>query len=217
MSIEALNWAFNLPLDKPVLKAVLIGIANHANPAGEAWPSVERLMLYSGYKERAVRKALSELEELGFMAVQERPGRTNLFALSMRGARSAGVHDVQGRGACGAPEPTLTTIQKDKRGQASRMSPLWNPGPELLQWAREARPDIDVGHETDCFRDYWLANGATKLDWSATYRNWIRRARAVWKAEPRSVRPSPAAVAESNNQRVRRFFDDMADDATDIT
>jgi len=216
MSIEALNWAFNLPLDKPVLKAVLIGIANHANPVGEAWPSVERLMLYSGYKERAVRKALSELEAEGLMTVQERPGRTNLFILSLRGARGAGVHDVQGRGACGAPEPSITINTKQKRA-AGRMTPDWKPDDELLQWARAARPDLDVNNETDCFRDYWLANGTLKLDWSATYRNWIRRARPVWKAEPRPVRHSPAAVAESNHQRVRRFFDDLADDATDIT
>ena len=49
MSIEALNWALNLQLDKPVWKAVLIGIANHANPNGQAWPSVARLSLYSGF------------------------------------------------------------------------------------------------------------------------------------------------------------------------
>ena len=170
MSIEALNWAFNLKLDKPLLKAVLIGIANHANPVGEARPSVERLMLYSGFKERAVRKALCELETMGLIQVTERPGRTNLFTLLMRGAHDAGVHDVQGRGAPHAPEPSRTIIQKQKE-KASRLPYDWLPEHRLFEWAKQERPDIDVRHETDCFRDYWIANGKPKLDWSATYRN----------------------------------------------
>lgn len=209
MSIEALNWSFNLKLDKPLLKAVLIGIANHANPVGEAWPSVERLMLYTGYKERAVRKALCELESIGLMTVTERPGRTNLFTLLMRGAPDAGVHHVQGRGAPHAPEPSITIIQKQKE-RASRLPDDWNPDPSLVEWAEKERPDIDVRHETDCFRDYWIANGKPKLDWSATYRNWIRRARPMAGTKPNGLRSTPALVADSNNQRVRRLLGQLA-------
>ena len=82
MSIEALNWALNYKLDKPALKAVLIGIANHANPQGEAWPSKQRLALYTGYSERQVQRAIQELEALDLIVVRERNGLTNVFLIT---------------------------------------------------------------------------------------------------------------------------------------
>jgi hypothetical protein len=46
-----------------------------------------------------------------------------------------------------------------------------------LDEARKAIPDLDAEAEAAKFRDYWTAKtgaGATKADWPATWRNWIR-------------------------------------------
>jgi uncharacterized protein YdaU (DUF1376 family) len=43
--------------------------------------------------------------------------------------------------------------------------------------AMAAIPDLDYGAEVQRFRDYWTAKSganATKLDWPATWRNWLR-------------------------------------------
>lgn len=61
MSIEALNWAFNLAITGPK-KAVLIALANYADCRGRVNRlSIQRVCLYSGWGERAVQFALQEL------------------------------------------------------------------------------------------------------------------------------------------------------------
>lgn len=52
---------------------------------------------------------------------------------------------------------------------------------EMKQYAAEKRPDVDPILETEKFVNYWRAKtgkDATKLDWTATWRNWILNARA---------------------------------------
>ena len=51
---------------------------------------------------------------------------------------------------------------------------------ELLEWAKVKRPTIDPSLETEKFINYWTAKSgkdATKLDWNATWRNWILNAK----------------------------------------
>lgn len=50
---------------------------------------------------------------------------------------------------------------------------------EMVAWARQNVPHVDGRLETDRFTDYWISatgRSATKLDWPATWRNWMRRA-----------------------------------------
>lgn len=75
-------------------------------------------------------------------------------------------------------------VEDASRGDASRgsrLDPQWRPSAEEHRWAVDERPDIDVAVEVEKFRDYWHGKagaGATKRDWTATWRNWIRNARA---------------------------------------
>ncbi len=64
--------------------------------------------------------------------------------------------------------------------KGSRLSPDWQPSAEQTAWAAAERPDLDLQSETARFRDYWVAKpgkDGVKLDWPATFRNWIRNAR----------------------------------------
>ncbi|NII53563.1 hypothetical protein [Luteibacter sp. SG786] len=70
---------------------------------------------------------------------------------------------------------------KTPKRNGTRLPEDWRPTPELIAAARAERPDIDLRLETAKFRDHWHAKtgrDATKLDWDATYRNWIRNARS---------------------------------------
>lgn len=67
-----------------------------------------------------------------------------------------------------------------------RLPEDWYPTPEQLDWAHATRVDLDIQRqipqEVEKFRDYWHAKpgkDGVKLDWAATWRNWIRNARAI--------------------------------------
>lgn len=63
--------------------------------------------------------------------------------------------------------------------KGSRLASTWEPSAEELAWAADNHPTVNAKHEAAKFRDYWLgASGksASKLDWTATFRNWIRNA-----------------------------------------
>lgn len=68
-----------------------------------------------------------------------------------------------------------------KATRGTRLSPDWQPSADELAWAKSERPDLIVSAEVENFRDYWLAKSgkdATKLDWTRTWKSWIRNAYA---------------------------------------
>jgi uncharacterized protein YdaU (DUF1376 family) len=66
-----------------------------------------------------------------------------------------------------------------KRG--SRIDPNWSLPKEWADWAKNERPDLNVPSVGEQFKDFWISKagaGATKLDWQATWRNWVRNQKA---------------------------------------
>jgi uncharacterized protein YdaU (DUF1376 family) len=69
---------------------------------------------------------------------------------------------------------------KKERTKGSRLSADWVLPKEWEDWAKQERPDLNLRSVGEQFRDYWSAkagSGATKLDWQATWRNWVRNQR----------------------------------------
>lgn len=103
MSLEALNWAFKLPLPNSGNKLVLLTLANFVNDDNEAYPSQKTLADMTCLSERAVRDNLSRLEELG---VIERTPRvrgngsytTDLFKLNVGMVLSSKIHEPESEG-----------------------------------------------------------------------------------------------------------------------
>lgn len=76
--------------------------------------------------------------------------------------------------------------------------PLVNLPPEWEKWAKQQRADVRPDYEWPKFRDYWLGKAgkdAAKLDWFATWRNWIRSA----KPSPPLDRPRPTPSPSVDN------------------
>lgn len=77
------------------------------------------------------------------------------------------------------------------RARARRLPEGWEPTAEDRDWAQGKRiPSSVQSEQLERFRDYWAAapgRAGTKLDWSATWRNWLRR-----EMERRPLRPVPA-------------------------
>jgi hypothetical protein len=67
------------------------------------------------------------------------------------------------------------------------------PDQELLAQMRQECPIVDLQAEHRRFVDFWIAKPGregTKLDWPATWRNWVRRAseRTPTRAPAKSAR-----------------------------
>jgi len=76
----------------------------------------------------------------------------------------------------------LTTNQQPivKATKGSRLSADWVLPSDWEEWAKQERPDLNLRSVGEQFRDYWSAkagSGSTKLDWQATWRNWVRNQR----------------------------------------
>lgn len=80
---------------------------------------------------------------------------------------------------------------KEKTTKGSRLSADWVLPKDWEDWAKQERPDLNLRSVGEQFRDYWSAkagSGATKLDWQATWRNWVRN--------QRQERINPADIAK---------------------
>jgi hypothetical protein len=85
--------------------------------------------------------------------------------------------DFEREGSTSAAGATSAPRERGPRG--SRIPDDFEVTPSMVSWARENAPHANGRVETDKFRDYWTAKSgkdATKIDWSATWRNWMRTA-----------------------------------------
>jgi len=80
-----------------------------------------------------------------------------------------------------------------KRG--SRLKPDWRPAAELIAFAmREGFTEREADQMAERFRDYWTAapgKSGVKLDWAATWRNWVRTEAARRPARRVAAGPRP--------------------------
>ena len=85
------------------------------------------------------------------------------------------------------PNQEPITINQEpikERTRGSRLSADWVLPKEWADWAKQERPDLDLRSVGEQFRDYWSAkagSGSTKLDWQATWRNWVRNQKQAFK------------------------------------
>jgi uncharacterized protein YdaU (DUF1376 family) len=99
---------------------------------------------------------------------------------------------------------TINHIVKQNRG--SRLQADFCLTDEWKEFCRTERSDLDPQKVFDGFKDYWIAKPGqqgTKLDWLATWRNWVRnqkqgvvnKADQVFTTVPSRFERDPALVA----------------------
>lgn len=76
----------------------------------------------------------------------------------------------------------ITKNQKPKSSVArgSRITEGWMPSQEDATFCKTERPDLRPSEVAKRFYDHWIAQPGEKgrkLDWSATWRNWVRNER----------------------------------------
>lgn len=76
-------------------------------------------------------------------------------------------------------EPARARAATTPADRGTRIPDDFAATPEMVKWARENTPHVNGRRETEAFIDYWRGKAgreATKVDWVATWRNWMRRA-----------------------------------------
>lgn len=117
------------------------------------------------------------------------------------------MQDDPKRNATRAPSQSPVTSNqtpKEKRERSPRGSRLpvdWVCSEEWQAYCREKRPELNPSAVACNFADYWHGKagiGATKADWFATWRTWVRKEDApkpLTKPPPESFRQQDAREA----------------------
>ena len=103
--------------------------------------------------------------------------------------------------------------KENKRG--SRLSPDFFFPKEWCDFLVEQRPELNAQQTFEKFKDYWIAQAGqkgVKLDWFATWRNWVRNTNApkvnpadnIRLTVPASNEPDPALLKIKQDEKVTR-------------
>jgi outer membrane biosynthesis protein TonB len=108
-------------------------------------------------------------------------------------------------------EQPKRSAQPKSGARGSRIPANWTPTPKDYAFASsEGLTREEINREADRFRDYWIAASgrtACKLDWEATWRNWIR--------SDLRKRPGSGAGNASRNGSRTGAFDRLAERLSD--
>ena len=216
MSIRMISAAIDLDLS-PSDKLILILLANNANDeTGDCFPSQTYLAKRSGMSRGSVNRVLKRLEGVGLVDIipqyrDDGGRRSNRYRLNM---------DVTGGGVTIEHSPcnekshdpvtkgdSLTVIsnrhKNHSEARGTRLEEDWELPISWRQWASKKRPDLHLDTVADCFKDHWISVGGVrgiKRDWSATWRNWVRREPIVGERKFSNSRPPCANLPRDDDK-----------------
>lgn len=115
--------------------------------------------------------------------------------------------------AAAQPDPAPA---KAKTPRATRLPTDWQLPAEWEAWALAEQPSWTpegVRRVADQFRDYWTAKGgadARKVDWEATWRNWVRREKSPGLGHAPTAGHAPLNRQEALEARNRAVAEQLA-------
>lgn len=170
---------------------------------GELWWQASHPLLAkeTGLSEKQARDAIEELVEKGFVLRESHRGRVYSYRAVVIGYLPSGadaadeVSDPRGRsirptGQMHLPSKAVAPLyrQEDKKtGVAAGGTRIPEPfivTAAMREWAAAEVPLVNVDRSTRVFVDFWRAatKNASKKDWVATWRNWLRKDQAELEA-----------------------------------
>lgn len=126
-------------------------------------------------KAKAEAKAAKAAEaRWGKHAAEQGDKESTSNAPSIATSTPQDMHDQ-----CPSPSPSLKTKPRSKAesATATRLPADWMPSHDDARFCESERPDLSIDGTASRFRDYWIAQPGVKgrkLDWAATWRNWVR-------------------------------------------
>ncbi len=168
---------------------LLLAISDHAHDDGAgAYPSVETLARKVRMTPRNTQMLIKKLEAAGELEVMRGAGPSgcNLYWVkSLQGVKTRVVRGEKQRGEGVKPASPRTVMEPSEPSPRKERGPAPSKtvAPEVFPITDQMRafvakdaPGIDVQRETEKFLDHHRSKGSVFIDWSAAWKNWIRRA-----------------------------------------
>ena len=133
----------------------------------------------SGYEHKRIKEEIKDYQEQAEKNKNNgklggRPKKTQSVI--------SGLPDQSQNNPNHKPLTTNHKLIEEKSQRGSRLANDWVLPVEWENWAKKERPELDAKQVFEQFKDYWCAKAgkdAIKLDWTATWRNWVRNTKAV--------------------------------------
>ena len=191
MSIQAVSWVLDHSVTVKLERLVLISLANHANEAGECWPSIKRIASEAGTSPLQARRTLIALEEGNHIArrLNAAPDvripndkRPNLYRILDGGAREVPPwwNDSAQSAESSAQSDTAGVPTASERGRAT--STPNHHGSIIDPSVEPSLLDADAPSD-DSFETFWRAY-PRKVGKPAARKAWGKAVKAAAKQRP---------------------------------
>ena len=174
----------------------------HERPLNECYTVVARQINMREY-ENEVNDVLNEFFQLidGGWVNQRADKEISHFKAKIEQASRAGKASAERRSNARSTdvqptnnqEPITIVEAKPKQSRGTRLPADWLPSEDQIQFCKTNRTDLSPQATSDRFRDYWTSQAGSKgvkLDWDATWRNWVRAERVQLADKASGSRPS---------------------------
>ena len=164
-----------------------------AVPVGSMFATLRSLQTAWNWKsDKRVRSFLAMLESEQMIELKSDAGKTQISICNYskyqdvgRSEDASGTQDGRSADALKTPvhqDTNTSSLRSDgapaAKKKAARLPESWSLPRAWGQWAiSEGYAEAVVRVEAEKFRDYWISKSgkdAAKLDWFATWRNWLR-------------------------------------------
>ncbi len=183
---------------------VLAALGTHADKRGRCWPSITTLASETGMSERHARMCLRDLESLGYVETESRPGQSSMYRIPRNSTSGVGPNPgtvVPPPRNCGSGDPgTVVPPNDTKNDTKNDYTFAWKiiclNQRDLDTWAT-SYPNIDLRAQLQALDDYYdnHLTGGDRKKWFA------RCSQALAKKNER-------ARAEQGQQREEPKFND---------
>ena len=145
MSFDAQSWARKIKTGSTLRKAVLMSIANRANDAdGACWPSQQRIADEVEACVRAVRNAMTDLEDMNLIRRVKRRDTTDMIYLNMTEPAAGSSEEPPASRSGGSARKTAANDNDKDRNDVPRQE---MPQAEASDSGGD-RNDVPLGEES---------------------------------------------------------------------
>jgi predicted transcriptional regulator len=153
--------------------ALLALLSTYADKTGYCWPSYDTLADKLNRSKGWVSQRMSVLEDEGFVEISKRAGNKYGFKVLYDSVQPT-EQSVQ------PAKPNKTNNNKKYRYTKSQQIPdEFKPTPEMLEYLRKNRPDLDPYIFTRDFITRCKAKGYLYKRWDMAWQNWVNNEKAT--------------------------------------
>jgi len=210
-----------------------VGSKVHVVSVGSFFVTLREMQeIFKWKSDKKVRGFLSLLEAENMISIKTDAGKTQVSICNYSKYQDAGRSEDAGGTQRGRTKDTNNTIissslhsedikieEKTTRKKAKRLPEDWTISEGVKDWIRSKGFGRDfVMRELEKFKNFWISKsgaGATKLDWDATFRNWLLTAKER-QPESKPMTVGQAALFAQTQRRLEIVTDNSMEQQQSI-